>query len=85
MPMAARAGATVTITGTRLCGESGDCATAGGAIRIGLDTPVQAMILDYTNTTAQLRIPSITPVGETVLVATVNDRASNALAFEVLP
>ena len=74
----------VTITGRRLCGASGDCATAGGAIRIGLDTPVQAMILAYEDTRAQIRLPAITPVGRTVLVATVNDRASNALDFEVL-
>jgi len=84
-PAAASAGAIVIITGTRLCGESADCETAGGAIRIGLDNPVQAMIIGYTDTAAQLRIPSIAPIGETVFVATVNERASNALDFEVLP
>ena len=84
-PAAAPAGALVTITGVRLCGESGECATAGGSIGIGLDSPVQAMIIDYANTSAELRIPSITPVGETVFVATVDGRASNALDFEVLP
>ena len=83
-PAAAVAGAIVTITGERLCGESGNCATAGGAIRIGYDNPVQAMILDYAETRAQVRIPAITPVGETVLIATVNERASNALGFRVL-
>jgi len=83
-PPEAVAGAIVTITGERLCGESGNCATAGGAIRIGYDNPVQATILDYADTMAQVRIPSITPVGETVLIATVNERASNALGFRVL-
>ena len=83
-PSAASPNALVMITGTRLCGESGNCETAGGAIRIGLDNPVQAMIIDYSNTAAQIRIPTIAPVGETVFIATVNDRASNALDFEVL-
>ncbi len=83
-PASVVAGGLVVITGARLCGESGNCETAGGAIRIGLDKAVQANVLDYTETQAQLRIPSITPVGKTVLVATVNERASNTLDFEVL-
>ena len=83
-PAAAGAGAMVTITGRRLCGASGDCERAGGAIRIGLDTPVQATIVTYDDARAQIRLPNITPVGRTVIVATVNDRASNALDFEVL-
>lgn len=85
MPAAAPPGAFVTLTGERLCGDDGECAAAGGAIRIGLDTPVQAAIVDYSDTSAQIQIPQITPVGRTHLVATVNDRASNALDFEVLP
>jgi hypothetical protein len=83
-PPAAGAGAVVTLDGRGLCGERGDCATAAGAIRIGLDMPVQANVLMYTNTSAQVRIPSITPVGRTAFVVTVNERASNALDFEVL-
>jgi hypothetical protein len=83
-PASAPAGALVTISGERLCGESGDCEAAGGAIRIGYDNPVQAMILAYTDTSAQIRIPSITPIGDTVLIVTVNERASNALDFRVL-
>lgn len=85
MPSSAPAGAVVTIAGERLCGSSGDCETAGGAIRVGLDNPVQAMVIDLSNTAAMVRIPSITPVGKTELVATVNEHASNALDFEVLP
>ncbi len=83
-PAAAAPGAVVSLAGRRLCGAGGDCATAGGAIRIGLDMPVQATIVMYSNTTAQIRIPTITPVGRTVLVVTVNEQASNALDFEVL-
>lgn len=83
MPSATVAGALVTITGEHLC--AGDCERAGGAIRIGYDSPVQAMIIDYADELVQIRVPQITPVGKTVLIATVNERASNALAFEVLP
>jgi len=82
-PSATGRGGLVTIAGERLCG--GDCETAAGAIRIGLDTPVQANIIDYTDTAAQIRIPDIAPVGKTVIVATVNEHASNTLDFEVLP
>jgi hypothetical protein len=84
MPASTGAGGIVMLTGERLCGSSGDCDKAGGAIRIGLDSPVQANIIAYTDTTAEIRIPSVTPVGRTVLVATVNERSSNALDFEVL-
>lgn len=84
IPPAAAAGALVTLEGRGLCGEHDACASAGGAIRIGLDEPVQATILMYSSTSAQIRIPSITPVGRTALVVTVNERASNALDFEVL-
>ena len=83
-PAEAPVGAIVTISGERLCGESGDCETAGGSIRLGYDNPVQTMIIDYSNSSAQVRIPSIATVGDTVLLATVNERASNALDFRVL-
>lgn len=81
-PPAARAGESVTLAGERLCG--GDCEAAGGAIVLGYDAPVVAIILEYADSTAKIRIPTIVPVGETVLIATVNERSSNALAFEVL-
>jgi hypothetical protein len=85
-PAAASAAAVVTITGRHLCGPTSDCATAGGQIQIGLQPPtVAATIVSYADTTAQIQIPAIAPVGRTSLVVTVDDRASNALAFEVLP
>ena len=34
---------------------------------------------------AEIEIPEIAPVGKTQLIVTVNELASNALAFEVLP
>lgn len=85
-PAAARGGAQVTVTGRRLCGSSADCAVAGGSIQLGLSPPVvRAVVVSYSDTEAQIVIPPITPVGETVVVVTVNERSSNALAFEVLP
>jgi hypothetical protein len=85
-PASARANAIVTLAGSHLCGATGDCTTAGGEIQIGLQPPtVQAMIVSYADTVAQIEIPSLAPVGKTALVVTVNARASNALAFEVLP
>jgi hypothetical protein len=83
-PAAAGQGATVMLRGERLCGPKADCASAGGSIQIGLDNPVQANIIDYSDTMAQVRIPQIAPAGRTVIIATVNDEASNALDFEVL-
>ncbi|MBX3154560.1 MAG: hypothetical protein KF773_01075 [Deltaproteobacteria bacterium] len=86
VPAAAPAGATIELRGERLCGEPADCATAAGEIQIGLSPPVVlATVVAYTDTAATLVIPPVTPVGATVLVATVNERVSNALAFEVLP
>jgi hypothetical protein len=86
LPMAARREATVTITGRRLCGTRGDCAGAAGELQLGLDPPtVRAIVLSYSDTQAQVVIPAVTPIGATVLVVTVNERSSNALAFEVLP
>jgi hypothetical protein len=85
-PAAAARGATVTLAGRRLCGEHARCEAAGGAVRLGVDPPVvQANVLAYGDTEAQIEIPGVAPLGPTVLIVTVNDRASNALAFEVLP
>jgi hypothetical protein len=86
MPTSARASAIVTLSGRHLCGAAGDCATAGGQVQIGLSPPtVAATIVSYADASAQIQIPTVTPPGATALVVTVNDRASNALSFEVLP
>ena len=85
-PGSASRSTTVTLTGSRLCGAAGDCATAGGEITIGLALPmVRAVITSYTDTSAQIVIPPATPLGATVLLVTVNERTSNGLDFEVLP
>jgi hypothetical protein len=84
-PAAAGHGAMVTLTGRRLCGKTGDCATAGGQVQIGLDLPtVRANVVEYEDTRAVVVVPDVAPVGRTELVVTVNEQASNALAFEVL-
>jgi hypothetical protein len=86
MPAAATRNATVTITGTRLCGVSDDCTTAAGEVQLGLDPPmVRAIVTSYSSTAAQVVIPPIAPVGETAVFVVVNERSSNALDFEVLP
>jgi hypothetical protein len=86
VPRAAVRNAMVSITGRRLCGARGDCTTAAGEIQLGITPPmVRAIVVSYSDTSAQIVIPPVAPTGDTVLVATVNDRSSNALDFEVLP
>jgi hypothetical protein len=86
MPAAAARDARVTITGSRLCGASADCATAGGEISLGRNPPmVRAIVVDYSDTAAVIAVPLAAPIGKTVVIATVNERSSNALDFEVLP
>ncbi len=82
-PEAAPRGARVTLIGERLC--AGNCETAGGEIQIGLDLPAAlAMVIEYDDTGAVIEIPSQAVVGSSEIVVTVNDQASNAIAFEVL-
>jgi len=85
-PRSANRNATVTITGRRLCGTSGDCAHAAGEVQLGIEPPtVRAIVVGYSDTSAQVVIPPVAPLGASVLVVTVNERSSNALDFEVLP
>ncbi len=85
-PSAAGRNGTVLLTGRRLCGERSDCATAAGEVQLGLGLPtVRATVLAYSDTSASIVIPSVTPVGASEIVVTVNEDVSNALAFEVLP
>ncbi len=76
----------VTLTGQRLCGDNDDCAHATGSIVLGLSPPqFQANVVASDPTSIRVVIPSLAEVGDTHLIATVDDRSSNALAFEVLP
>jgi hypothetical protein len=85
-PATAGHNARVTVTGSRLCGAPADCTSAAGAFDLGLEPPmVRATVVGYSDTAAQIVIPAAAPVGATALTVTVNERSSNALAFEVLP
>lgn len=85
-PAAAPRNAMITITGRRLCGSSGDCATAAGEIQLGLEPPmVRAIVVSYSDSASQILVPAAAPIGATSLIVTVDERTSNALAFEVLP
>jgi hypothetical protein len=78
--------AVVVITGRRLCGAAGDCAHAAGEIQLGIEAPViRARVVSYSDTAAEIAIPSIAPIGATAVIVTVGDRSSNALDFEVVP
>ena len=82
-PEAAPRGARVTLTGELLC--AGNCEAAGGEIQIGLELPATlAMVIEYDDDRAVIEIPSQAAIGSSEIVVTVNDRASNAIAFEVL-
>jgi hypothetical protein len=86
MPASAPHNTTVMLYGRRFCGSNGNCATAAGQVQIGLAAqPVRANVTDYSDTSAAIVIPDVTPTGATQIVMTVNERASNALDFEVLP
>ena len=82
-PTSAPLNATVTLTGSGLCGSGGDCAHAGGQVEIGLSGPIQAAIEQYSDTSIEIVIPAIAPIGKTQLYLTVGGQTSNAVDFEV--
>jgi hypothetical protein len=85
-PEAAGHGARVMLAGEHLCGATANCATAGGEVQIGLNPPIViAPVIEYSDTAAVIEIPSLAEVGPSKIVVTVNESASNALDFEVLP
>ena len=76
----------VTVTGRNLCGAADDCAHATGSIVLGLSPPqVQVHVVSTDPDSLVVVIPALAEVGATHLIATVDDRSSNALSFEVLP
>jgi hypothetical protein len=86
MPSSASRGTDVALSGRHLCGSTGDCAGAAGEVQIGeVFPPLLAQIVDYSDTAAHIVVPVGAPVGATQIIVTVDERASNALAFEVLP
>ena len=83
-PPAIAPGGLVMVTGEHLCGDPPDCETAGGEFELDSSTPVRLQTTTYTDTEAQLQIPSIAPLGMSTLVLTVNDTSSNGLPVEVV-
>jgi hypothetical protein len=84
-PAAPARGAQVILEGSRLCGASGDCTRLAVKVELGTSSPyVEAQPVTWTATEAQVVIPPATPAGKTMLVVTVDDKASNALAVDVL-
>jgi hypothetical protein len=83
-PAAIAPGGLVMVTGEHLCGDPPDCQNAGGEFELDSSTPVRLQTTTYTDTAAQLQIPSIAPVGMSTLVLTVNDTSSNGLTLEVV-
>jgi len=78
-PAAAGRGATVTLSGRRLCGTHADCTTAAGEVLIGLELPaIQAIVTMYGDTSAQIMIPQVAPIGSTHLVVTAKSHATYA-------
>ena len=85
-PGAARANATITLTGTRLCGADADCAHAAGEILLGISPPqVRANVTSYADDRIELVVPTIVSPGATHLIAVVDERSSNALAEQPEP
>ena len=85
-PEAAGRGQRVELAGTRLCGETHNCETAGGKVQLGINPPVVlAGVIEYEDTRALIEIPALADIGPTSILVTVNDQASNAIEFEVLP
>ena len=85
-PSPAALSAMVTVTGTRLCGASSSCNEVDATFQIGLGLPsIDAVIQAYSDTSAVIVIPQDAPIGMTSIIVTVDDKASNALPFEVMP
>ncbi len=83
-PPSAGLNATVTLTGSRLCGPTGDCTTTIPEVQLGLSNPVVgAPVVMSAATSFEIVIPPNAPIGKTELVVTVDDTSSNALDFEV--
>jgi len=85
VPASAHANDTVVLNGNNLCGDSGACAGAAGAVDLGINPPfVRMPVTSYGDNTITIVVPAVAMPGKTKLTVTVNDMSSNAIAFEVL-
>ncbi|MBK9035035.1 MAG: hypothetical protein IPL61_27855 [Myxococcales bacterium] len=92
VPAAARAGATITLTGADLCGPTVDVVAGAceplpsGAVDFGLTPPiVRAEVVAWRAGSIAVVVPSQVAIGPTTVYVTVDGRSSNGLSFEVLP
>jgi hypothetical protein len=85
MPASARRGDPIVLRGTGFCVP--DCETSPvGTVDFGVEIPqIRAVVVSWDETAIQVVVPQTVALGSTEIVVTVNDRSSNALAFEVLP
>jgi uncharacterized protein (TIGR03437 family) len=91
-PAAASAGARVLVTGSGLCGRALDADGLActdslvGRVFVGAEPPqVSATVTAWSDQDLEFVVPQSAPVGATDIVVVVDGRASNALAFELLP
>jgi len=88
-PTTAARGAMVTLTGVRFCqgagvGSDGSCAGAvAGKVDFGVDGPVEAQIVSWTDTKVVAVVPQLAATGSTDVYLTSGGLSSNAVSIEV--
>jgi hypothetical protein len=86
-PSSAHVGDSVLLNGANLCGDSGACAGASGAVDLGVNPPyIRMPVSSYGDDKITMVIPSSAAMaGKTKIFVTVGGSSSNAISFEVLP
>jgi uncharacterized protein (TIGR03437 family) len=88
-PASGSAGERVVLTGTRLCGDrgvtdSGACeALPVGHVSFGIDPQVDAGIVAWSDERIEALVPMSAPIGDVLVVVTVDGRTSNGISFRV--
>jgi len=83
IPSISAPGSTIEIRGDHFCGARADCVNVPAKIELGIDSPIEARVIAYADTSAMVEVPTTAPTGTTEIVLTVDGRSSNALAFTV--
>ncbi len=83
-PSRGRAGDTVELSGSRLCGALDDCNAATGSVTFDDSTAHLAPILSVNPGALRVVVPPMSP-GMVRIIAVVDGESSNALDFEVVP
>jgi hypothetical protein len=86
-PASAPRGATIELAGEGFCAVADDgCAPFSGSVDFGIEPPqVRAVPVSWAPERIQLVVPQSVAVGSTVIIVTVDGRASNAADFTVAP